>query len=67
MKGKLLAFVLAVLSMNMLVSCNKDEIIPWQSSLKEVSLSILTDFPDGSVYAPSDDGSFFLRIDVTPE
>lgn len=67
MKGKLLAFVLAVLSMNMLVSCDNNEIVPWQSSLKEVSLSILPDFPDGSVYAPSDDGSFFLRIDVTPE
>lgn len=32
-----------------------------------VSMSIIPDFSDGSVYSFSDDGSFLLRVSVTPE
>ena len=48
------------------VSCNKNDVTP-QSSMPLVSMSIIPDFSDGSVYSFSDDGSFFLRVSVTPE
>ena len=48
------------------VSCQKDNITP-ESSMPSVSMSIIPDFSDGSVYSYSDDGSFFLRVSVKPE
>lgn len=48
------------------VSCNKNDITP-ESSMPLVSMSIIPDFSDGSVYSFSDDGSFFRRVSVTPE
>ena len=32
-----------------------------------MALSIIPDYSDGSVYSFSDDGSFFLRVSVTPK
>lgn len=57
---------LASLAIGLLGSCTKDyspELIP----LDKVSMSIIPDYSDGSVYNCSDDGSFFLRVAVTPE
>lgn len=48
------------------VSCQKDDITP-ECSIRSVSMSIIPDFSDGSVYSYSNDGSFFLRISVSPE
>ena len=47
------------------VSCSKNEITP-ADTLSSISMSIMPDFPDGSVYSYSDDGSFFLGVTVTP-
>ena len=41
--------------------------ISYQNPLSLVSMHIIPDFNDGSVYSFSDNGVFFLRIAVTPE
>ena len=41
--------------------------ISYQNPLSMVTLNIIPDFSDGSVYSYSDDGSFFLRVSVKPE
>ena len=48
------------------VSCRKDNVTD-KYPLPTVALSIIPDFSDGSVLSYSDDGSFFLRVSVTPE
>ena len=48
------------------VSCTKDY-SPEQNPLEKVSMAIIPDYSDGSVHTCSDDGSFFLRVAVTPE
>lgn len=64
---KRISFIVTVLAVLLgAVSCNKavpEEQIP----LEKVSLSIIPDYSDGSVHSCSDDGSFFLRVSVTPE
>ncbi|MCQ2174695.1 MAG: InlB B-repeat-containing protein [Bacteroidales bacterium] len=46
-------------------SCTKD-FLPEQDPLENLSLSILPDYPDGSVYSCDNDGTFFLNIAVKP-
>lgn len=41
--------------------------ISYQNPLSMVTLNIIPDFSDGSVYSYSNNGSFFLRVSVTPE
>lgn len=41
--------------------------ISYQNPLSMVTLIIIPDFSDGSVYSFSDDGTFILRVGVTPE
>ena len=41
--------------------------ISYQNPLSMVTLNIIPDFSDGSVYSCSDEGSFFLRVSVKPE
>lgn len=48
------------------VSCDKNDVTP-KSSMPLVSMTIIPDYSDGSVYSYSDDGSFFLRVSVKPE
>lgn len=48
------------------VSCRKDNVTD-KYPLPTVALSIIPDFSDGSVYSFSDDGSFFLKVTVTPK
>ena len=48
------------------VSCDKNDVTP-KSSMPLVSMSIIPDYSDGSVYSYSDDGSFFLKVSVTPK
>lgn len=49
------------------VSCSKNNISD-KDPLSAATLDIIPDFSDGSVYSYSvDDGSFFLRISVTPK
>lgn len=48
------------------VSCQKANDVE-ANLLPTVALNIIPDFSDGSVYSFSDDGSFFLRISVTPK
>ena len=48
------------------VSCQKENNIE-TNPLSMVALSIIPDFSDGSVYSYGIDGSFFLRVSVTPE
>ena len=47
------------------VSCQKVNDID-NNPLSTMALSIIPDYSDGSVYSYSDDGSFFLRVSVTP-
>ncbi len=64
---KRISFIIAALAgLFCAVSCNKnvpEELIP----LDKVSMSIIPDYSDGSVNNCSDNGSFFLRVAVTPE
>lgn len=48
------------------VSCQKASDIE-ANPLPTMALSIIPDFSDGSVYSFSDDGSFFLKVTVTPK
>lgn len=48
------------------VSCRKDNVTD-KYPLPTVALSIIPDFSDGSVYSFSYDGSFFLKVTVTPK
>lgn len=48
------------------VSCQKASDIE-ANPLPTMALSIIPNFSDGSVYSFSDDGSFFLKVTVTPK